>query len=74
MGFSMVEPKDRILTIQCHVCHKIQQLSVRPKDYTTWVNGTHAQHAFPYLSATQRELLISKTCAQCWDALFTAEE
>lgn len=34
--------------------------------------GAHAQNAFSYLSADEREaLFISGTCATCWDSMFS---
>ena len=33
-------------------------------------NRRHIQDIFPYLNADERELLISNTCAKCWDDMF----
>jgi hypothetical protein len=43
---------------------------VEPDDYFAWKDGKLIQEAFPYLSAGQRELLISNTCEKCWEKLF----
>lgn len=40
-------------------------------DYIDWKDGKgYIQDLLPYLSAAQRELLISNTCDDCWGGLF----
>jgi len=36
--------------------------------------GELAQNAFPYLSATEREQLISHICPKCQDSIFGSDE
>jgi hypothetical protein len=41
------------------------------KDMLDWLAGKDfIQDLMPYLSAAERELLISKTCGSCFDKLF----
>lgn len=61
---------DRLLSIVCRFCGKQYDLKVRLKDVTDWRGGKYIQEAFPYLSAAERELLISKTCNSCFDKMF----
>ena len=49
-------------------------MSVNRQDVTDWREGKHIQHAMPYLSADQRELLISGTCGDCCDEMFGGDE
>ena len=43
-------------------------------DMGRWQNGSLIQDAMPYLSADERELLISGTCGTCFDKMFGSEE
>ena len=43
---------------------------VEKDDYYRWLRGTHVQNAFSYLNASEREILISGTCSECWDNMF----
>lgn len=56
--------------ISCMQCKKDFKLEVKEEDYTKWKSGTYIQHAFPYLSAGERELLISGICGDCFDKMF----
>lgn len=49
-------------------------LIVHEKDIERWVSGVHAQNAFPYLNADERELLMTGTCSNCWDDMFRGAE
>ena len=49
-------------------------MAVNEDDYTSWENGELIQNAMPYLSADERELLISGTCGTCFDNMFGSEE
>lgn len=39
-----------------------------------YAHGAHIQDAFPYLSADEREQLLSGTHPSCWDAMFADAE
>lgn len=70
-------PVGKIVTLKsrpCPGCQRIIEIKVRESDLTTWKNGALIQHAFPYLSAEQRESLISGYCDPCWDSLCKAGE
>ena len=57
----------------CNMCHKDYDMWVEDEDYKEWLNGKMCQDAFPYLSADDRELLISGTCGKCFDLLIDAD-
>lgn len=54
----------------CPFCGKAHEIEVNEIDYLDWQDGEHAQNAFPYLSADEREMLISGICPTCWDKMF----
>ena len=55
----------------CPFCGKTHEITVDAIDYTLWELGFEkAQDAFPYLSASDRELLISGICSDCWERTF----
>ena len=58
----------------CPFCGKLHEVLVSEADYAAWQGGEHAQNAFPYLTADEREILISGTCPKCWDSMFGEEE
>lgn len=58
----------------CPICHELHQVEVSEADYNTWSDGTLVQDAFPYLSAEEREILVSGICPDCWDSMFSDEE
>lgn len=62
--------KISILTV-CPYCHKKYIVNVEEQDYYDWTYKRKLmQECFPYLSSTERELLISGTCKECWNKMF----
>ena len=56
---------------ECPICGKYHEVLVYEDDYEAWVNGDLlAQEAFPYLTASEREILISGICPVCWVHMF----
>jgi hypothetical protein len=58
----------------CPFCGKAHEIEVNEIDYLDWKDGMLAQEAFPYLSADEREMLISGICPDCWNGMFGQEE
>jgi hypothetical protein len=65
-----------LITKQCIVCGRWFALRADRDDVDRHVrDGVCVQHAFtnrggkPYLDAAERELFISKLCADCWKLL-----
>lgn len=54
---------------KCVICQDVIKLTVKAKDYSDWQGGKHIQHAFPYINAGERELLISGICGPCFDKI-----
>ena len=59
-----------IVTRPCPFCKRGHEVEVNESDYWDWDDGVHVQDAFPYLSAGERELLVSGICPTCWDKMF----
>ena len=55
---------------RCSICGKMNKVEVYKKDFEAWQNGVLIQNAMPYLSAEERELLITGTCSECWDKMW----
>jgi len=67
--------KDYGIVTRCPFCGCSNVVSVNETDYYYWDgSGELVQNAFPYLSADERELLISGICPTCWDNLFSEDE
>lgn len=58
---------------KCNSCGETKTLLVCITDFADWQLGKYIQDAMPYLSADERELLISKTCGTCFDKMFGGE-
>ena len=62
------------VTMRCPFCGKEHSVEVKLADYEKYESGELAQAAFPYLSATEREQIISGICPTCQDNIFGGEE
>ena len=65
----MVLPTDRRDLVQavCSNCKSSVELLVNADDWIEWKRGKLIQDAMPYLSASEREILISGICGICFD-------
>lgn len=63
-----------IVTRPCPFCGRSYEVEVNYMDYLDWQDGELVQDAFPYLSANEREMLISDICPTCWDKMFGVED
>ena len=62
------------IDMRCPFCGKEHSVEAREHDLIAYNNGQLAQHAFPYLSSTQREQIISHICPECQEGIFGAED
>jgi hypothetical protein len=62
---------DRTLTIEtwCPGCGQTNRVPMTPDSFSAWQLGDHIQDAAPYLTADEREQLISGMCPQCWNRM-----
>jgi len=63
-----------VKTKTCGVCDKYEVWSLDRQAVVRWQEGENIQHAFPDMSAGDREVLISGTHPACWDKLFPEED
>ena len=54
---------------RCPFCGRSNEIEVNEIDYLDWQDEKSTQDAFPYLSADEREMLISGICSTCWDEM-----
>lgn len=66
--------RDTEIVCTCPFCGGFHSVMVDMDDYGDWMDGTLAQHAFPYLTPTEREQLISNICPKCQESIFGAED
>ena len=64
------------LQVRCNICGGLTTLEVTGDSMNEYYspNRRHIQDIFPYLSAGERELLISHTCPKCWEEMFGSDE
>ena len=65
--------KKRKVRVDCRTCSNEFTLHVNQNDLKDWQEGKFIQDAMPYLSAGERELLISNICEECFTKLFAGE-
>ena len=65
--------KEVTVVTVCPFCRHANEVAVNEMDYFDWDDGELAQNAFPYLSAGEREMLISGCCPTCWNKMFGEE-
>ena len=58
----------------CPFCGKAHEIEVNEIDYLDWQDGELVQNAFPYLSADEREMLVSGICPKCWNESFGEDD
>lgn len=66
--------KEVCVITRCPFCGQANEVEVNEMDYLDWDDGKLAQDAFPYLSADEREMLISGVCPTCWENTFGGME
>ena len=63
--------RDDSATIQCRHCGVSYSIMYNRQDMIDWLAGKDfIQELMPYLSAGERELLISGTCDSCFCEMF----
>ena len=62
--------KQQVLIRKCQGCGGTYRITVYEDDLIAWENGAFIQSVMPYLSADERELLISGFCGDCFAKMF----
>lgn len=61
--------------VVCSCCEQSYSIFMHIQDYQDWKYGEKLiQNALPYLTAAERELLISRTCDSCFKKIFSEKE
>lgn len=69
------DQRDSFADIQCNMCGHVFTIMYNRADMTDWLSGSKLiQDAFPYMTAGERELLLSGICSTCFDSMFSSEE
>ena len=63
-----------VRTSACVVCRKSSVVPVVESDFRSWQAGALVQQAFPEMPVDQRELLVTGTHPECWDAMWVEED
>lgn len=58
------------LEMVCPFCGQVHSVKVLEASYVMYTAGELAQNAFPYLSKTEREQIISHICPECQEDIF----
>ena len=67
----MVATNSRAYNITCDHCGAEHIVMADQDDVFAWLAGEkYIQDALGYLSAADRELLISRTCDKCWKHMY----
>ena len=67
----MIAANNQAYSVFCSICGNEHIILADEKDLEDWLLGKkYIQDALAYLSAGDRELLISGTCDTCWNQLY----
>lgn len=72
-----VEEVHRLVAVLCPECRHCGQRALKAvwsDGLASYRAGALAQDAFPDLDDDERELIISGTHKECWDAMFAEED
>jgi len=70
----MMSDEKMVVVFDCGRCFETQHITVGAADLRNWEQGELIQNAMPYLSADEREIMISGICGTCFDNMFAGEE
>ena len=56
---------------KCNGCKVSESYLVDQNLFDDWSKGAMVQDVFPELTPGQREMLISGTCSECWNKMWT---
>jgi len=68
------EDRSFVLDVECWRCNTVYAVILDKEDLLDWTAGAGSiEDILYYLTAGERELLLSNTCDTCFDALFRSE-
>lgn len=64
-----------VFHVICKLCGSDNKFFLDQRDFDAWQNGDrYIQDALHYLTAAERELLISGTCDICWKKMYPNDD
>lgn len=67
--------KKGFVCIECPRCGQISVIPITESELLQWEESEEfIQDYFPNLSSSQRELLLSGICQDCWNLIFPEED
>lgn len=69
------ERNKMMLLTKCRICSTMVEVEgFTVEGFQARKAGAMIQDAFPEMSASHREMLISNTCPKCWDEMWLEDE
>lgn len=66
-----VHDRSYVVDARCWRCGIVSCVILNKQDFLDWMSGSGSiEDILDYLSANERELLLSNTCGHCFDFLF----
>jgi hypothetical protein len=67
--------RDKVFNVVCKLCGSEHGIWLNKKDFDDWQNNNgYIQDLLDYLTSSERELLISATCDDCWKRMYGDED
>lgn len=63
-----------LVNTECRMCGKTHSFRMVQKDLEDYQSGKIYAQDIKYLSADERELLISRICGECYERIFADDE
>ena len=70
----VLDPDEYLIVRDCTFCGKGAVTVVPAQGLWDWEHGTFAQNAFPNLTASEREQVMTGTHPECWDKFMSDPE
>lgn len=70
----MIAERNNTVNCVCPICSQSSVVLVEIESYVAWRRGSLIQVAMPYLSANERESLMTGICSDCWDDMFSEDD
>lgn len=62
------------ISVCCPKCKHYHSVYVERNDYWSWIRRKGSiQTIFSYLTAPEREIILTGTCPSCWNEIFKEE-
>jgi len=75
IAFAENNKRDKTFHVPCKLCGLVYSILLNEQDYDDWQDHKgHIQNLLSYLTAAERELLISGTCDSCWKKLYPNDD